>query len=1672
MAKSNRQLLITLGADTTTFSQKIKRAKDLTKELDSNFKLLSSSSEGFEKSLDGLGKKQDYLNDKIKVATTLNDVYNERLADQQDRLNRSTQSMKKLENELEELKHVQQSSLNPQEWEDWQTEINKVEDELAQVRKETKKFQDSVISVNTAINKNQTQIQKMNGELAETKVKFDILSRDNVFEKMQKDVDETDRQFDNIKNSTDGFGKAVSDLKAEEMHLNTQMQKTNKLMQEYEKDIEKSTSEMSKMQIIVESLTREYNELKTAVDKMDGTETHYKKWANDLDKVGNELTSANRLLNIHSNRVDELKTSYKQSENSLKSMQGSVKKVNNELKNFGRQNEFKKIEKSLEKLNHEFELSSSKIDLLKSKYSNFENSLFGTVKQKKLLAEQTEKLNQQFTQQQNAITQYSNKIKQLEQEQTKLKNSLKETSNALDSMDNNAPTYGSTLLAMGEMERELQDIENEIEDVTNKLRQMEISANSTLSQINTNVREQGKTWDIVGTKIQNIGNTMQSLGTAFMPLTAGVTALGAGIVKTGVSFESSMSKVQALSGATEEEFKQLEQTARDLGKSTVFSATDASEGLQYLALAGYSVKDSMNALPIILDSAVAGAMELGTCSDLATDSLSSLGNNAEFTGDKIKDLEILMNQTAKTSTKSNTSMEQLLQAYIKVGGQVENMNIPLSTANTMLGILSDKGIKAEEAGNSLNSILINLTKTSGESAKAMKQLGVSAFDSNGKIKPIEKTLGEMKKKLSSLSEEKQIQLINMIGGKTQAKTLQKLLQGISADTMDFTEHYKGLRSEIEKSVDTSSLQNLRETMEDNLKTDWEELTSAVEESFLKVFDNVQPQLREIVQSLTETINELSENDAIVNAFTSVLEVVQKIIDKFNDLSPAMQENMIEFVLWSGILAPIVTVLGKVVSGAGALIKAFGSFKGTIGKVIDKFKDLKGFLGGGFTTTLSSVSSVALPLLGLAFVGVSQYMGENRDKLADLQDAWGGFGAFISKALEGTNGVFDLFFGKIKIFFENIPRLMESLKPGGETPAESWKKVASEMELSTKKAMSNMNGEMSKSLKNIRTMTQKEFTQLNNTYSTVWLEWQNITSDGGARLSERLGTTVQNMDKKMIETLRGTSDTMAYLFSDITEHMNVEQATKKFQSNIRTMIESGQVDITTLQKDMKSAMDYIQANFEGSSGGIKETAKNMFETIKNSGNIDDMAVNITKTLQGLNETTINEFKNMGDSWKRIFLGINMDSTTNIEDLREKISTRISALAKENPKFIEQMQIEMQSYFSGIVNDGSATGEQLSKIMEENGFKSVEEFNKAIEEGKISTEEVMKQLGTDLGTNASEGFKGGLQDLPQGLLDQLNQAGVIIDENGVVIREDMSKQATDAVNAFVESMNTQLPQLDGVTQDIQNRLNGIDSVRLGRVTKQLSEVNRWLGVVQKSAVITYGSMSLLTSLKWGNTTKGLSEVNKWLMRTTNRAKDTRNALKDIIAVTFGSTTKGLSEVNNWLMRTTNRSKDTRNALQSIANVRFGGLTSSLSNVVTMLEKIFNKAKTTKSAVNRVINSQERSMVQPVEYQVQTMPTAEEVAVDFSRFKTSGGFYSPNSITTSTKAPDMTNNSKNTDALLRTVLEQNQLLLKLLNNQSPIEVALNMDGRQVAKASARYINQEIDAITKRNNRLGGII
>lgn len=1725
MAKSNRQLLITLGADTTTFSQKVKRAKDLTKELDSNFKLLSSSSKDFDKSIDGLAKKQDYLNDKIKVATTLNDVYNDRLADQQDRLNKSMKSMQGLEKELEDLKDVQKRSLDPAEWDAWQKEIDKVEDELKQVKKETKSFQDSVIGLNTAIDKNQTDIQKMNGELAETKIKFDMLSRDKTFEEMQKDINETEREFDNIKNSTDGFGRAISDLKAEKAMLNIQMKKTNELMSEYSVDIEKSTTEMKQMETKVESLTSELRAMERAVDGMDGTEKHYKEWSDEMDRLRAELTSSNRILEIHKNRVESLKNSYNQSENSLKSMEGSVKRVDNEIYNFGRKNNFKQIDNHLENLRHEFDQLGAKTELLRSKFMNFENSIIGAMRESKLLKEQTKNLKQQFEGQQRAINEYKLKIQELIVKKKELKQEIKELDNSLEGVDKNSPTFARTKSAMGELERSLKSVEDEIKDVDNELRQMELSSTNTLTSINNNIQGQARTWDVVADKIksvggafQSIGGHLQSLGGAMMPLTASMTALGVGVVKTGANFEQSMSKVRALSGATDEQFKKLEKTARDLGRSTVFSATDASEGLQYLALAGYSVEDSMNALPIILDSAVAGAMELGTASDLATDVLSSLGENSEFTGDKIKDLDQLMNQVAKTSTKSNTSMQQLLEAYIKVGGQVENMNIPLSTANTMLGILADKGIKAEEAGNSLNSILINLTKTGGESAKAMKELGVSAFDSNGKIKPIEKTLGEMKKKLSGLSEQKQIQLINMIGGKTQAKTLQKLLQGIDADTQDFTEHYKGLRKEIEKSLDTKSLDTLRKTMEDNLTTDWKELESAVEEQLLTIFDGVAPQLRKIVQSITDVVGELTKNDTLTNVFSSILNVVQGLIDKFASLSPKMQENILKFIAWGAILAPIIMVLGGLFTGVGSIISVFGSLVGGTGKVVGGFNLLKqngvklsgfftnfkgtvgkvasvlstnlvgasagasGALSGGLAGAVTALSSVALPALVIGLGLVATSLGENEDALTWLADKWGWFGEFVGGILERFSGFVQFYFGNILIFVQTLGKMLVKLVSGEwKDIDDAWDEGMAKIGVNTAKAMSNIAGESAGAIKYLREVSSKDIKEIGNIFEQTFEKLPNVTTknvdkvakDFTKMFSDSTGKVI-SISERNLEILRGTSDSMAVLFSGITAEMDAKDATELFKKNMETMITSGMTTADALGKDFQKAGELIEKNLVDGTIRAKENANAVLKEFSDiaKGDIDSGVNDIVGILQKLDTKGVETLRGMGTNWNAILGNINDSSKMSAEDMKNAILGNIERLGLDTPEKLQSFKDTLKTELDLATSQAGQDGQEL-------GLELLEGVETGVDENAEGTGQAIQETTKNVTQKATEGAKQGFENLPESVRQELEKAGVSINEQGNVIVADMADKGKQGAKAYVDEMNAQLPALSGVAGTIQDQLNGINSVRFGGVTKQLSEINRWLGLAKDSAIKTGASLAEITTISFGSSSNGLKEINKWLKDDAREGKNVKNALKEIVGVTFGSTTKGLSEVNKWLRdniipnATTAHSK-----LLTLSRFTFSGVISGLKSVNSWLNTIKNTAGTTRSALLSVAQAKASgaSFVggEPIpDFSTQTYDMNKFARdsikdVSMANFKTTGGFYEPQPIVLPSAEPIKT--SATSDALLKATLEQNQLLLQLLNQQKPVEVAVNMDGRQVAKASAKYMESEINMINSRKNRLGG--
>lgn len=1032
MAKSNRELLITLGADTTTFSQKIKRAKDLTKELDSNFKMLSSSSKDFDKSVDGLAKKQDYLNDRIRVATTLNDVYNERLKEQQDLLKKSTQSMETLQKELKDLEDAQKRSTSKQEWEDWQKEIDNTKDELKQIQKETKHFQDNVISVNTAISKNQTELQKMNSELAETKVKFDMLSRDKVFEEMQKDISETDRKFDNLANSTDEFGKSVSELKAKKAHLNNQMEKTNDLMSEYSKDIKKSTTEMKNLEKAVDSLSKEYNEMKKAVDTMDGTEKHYKEWADELSRLGNELTGANRLLDIHRNRVKDLQSAYDQSENKLKSMEGAIKSVDRELYDFGKQNNFKAITNHMESLRHEFDMLGSKMDLLRSKYVNFETSVSGSIRESKLLKEQTKILREEFKAQTSAMNEYKVKLKDLTSEKTKLKDKIEELKRSLEGLDDKSPKFIETNAKLGELERNLDSVENEMEDVNNQLRQMELNSNQTLTSINENIQGQGRVWETlsgriqgVGGAFQTVGNSMQSLGGALMPVTVGVTALGGAVIKTGMDFQEGMSKASAVMGASKKDTQDMIEVARNLASTSRWTATDVADAYNYMGMAGWSASDaiksvggSMSAIEGVMTLASAGATDLALTSDIVTDGMTALGM-------EVKDTSRFVDIMSSTMVSSNTNIELLGETLKYAGNVAGGLGIKFEDLALAIGTMANAGIKGSMSGTALRGGLTRLIAPTEKAEGLMKEYGITVkktkdgqVDLKATIDNLRDSFGKMKTSTGEVDVELQNMVAKTVFGQT---AMNGWLAIINADA----EGMKELANNIDKASKSNGefTKTLEKQMNDNLAGDLRTLSSTIQETFLTVFQEIEEPLRKFVQGMTDGI--------------------KKVTEWFKGLDDATQMNIVKFVALAGVVAPVISVFGFLLTGIGSTITTFGSLVGIIGKVMTKFNLLKGsgvtlkglftnfggtmktlagtlsgkfsgalsavtklFGGGaGLTGVLGTLSSVALPALAVAFAGLATIFGDNEKALTSLIDKFGWFGKALSGVTEFTNGIF-------------------------------------------------------------------------------------------------------------------------------------------------------------------------------------------------------------------------------------------------------------------------------------------------------------------------------------------------------------------------------------------------------------------------------------------------------------------------------------------------------------------------------------------------------------------------------------------------------------------------------------------------------------------------------------------
>lgn len=450
-----------------------------------------------------------------------------------------------------------------------------------------------------------------------------------------------------------------------------------------------------------------------------------------------------------------------------------------------------------------------------------------------------------------------------------------------------------------------------------------------------------------------LSNTLGKIGkiAGFTIIGKQVLDLGKDIVETGKSFEYEMSKVSAISGATGDDFKALTDLAKELGSTTAFSASEASQGMQYLAMAGWKTSDIMAGLPAILDLSIASGADLARVADIASDAMTGFGMEANEAGH-------FADVLAYASSNANVNVELLGESFKYVAPLAESTNQSMETVTGAIAKLGDAGIKGSMAGTALRAILNRLATAPKPVAEAMNELGVEIYDQDGKMRNLNTIIGDVSRAMEGMTDEQKNQYGTMIAG-TEALSAWNVLLGVGEDGLN------SFAKELENA--DGSAKQMADTMSDNLKGSMDNLESAMEGLKIAIYEKIKEPLRAVVDGITETIEWVMNLDKWFNEHKNTIIALGSAF----------------LILTAGIAGFTLYLKG------GAII---GSLV-TLGKTIASVTKVVWGLSTAFLTC--PVTWIAMGIMALVLAGVALWKNWDTVK-AKCIEIWGAIKDFFSQ----------------------------------------------------------------------------------------------------------------------------------------------------------------------------------------------------------------------------------------------------------------------------------------------------------------------------------------------------------------------------------------------------------------------------------------------------------------------------------------------------------------------------------------------------------------------------------------------------------------------------------------------------------------------------------------------------
>lgn len=1360
-----QELLVRLGLDSSSFSKQIKGVEKELSILDKEFDAVSSATKNFGKTQEDLAVKSNYLEKKIEglkdVSSLLVKSYDDIVAKIEDAKQRVSEFSEGLERSKKAHESTKEALAR------YSSELDSAKNKFDTTDNNLKVLNESFAEHSNELERSEKELSIHQQAMKETAER--IAEVEKAYKGQQRELTNNTQNLKNNSAKKEALIKTESELKNKLEQLNTEYTEHQKRIDQCNSKIAENSQRYGENSKNVQNWKAKLEE---ATNKQKAVSQDIEKTNKALEKNGTDLQKVSAKINTYKENVEKLQASQEKYKNELSKLKPELDKLTKEEEQLKQARDKQKktvdsLKESLDKLKNKHKEEKEALDQASANYKNASKNLEAIEKDIKSYSQQLDK----------ATRDLANHNKALQENKAKMGNVAKE--------------YNQMTMAMKD---------------------------NQIAQAQLDMRNYAESLEKTGNVLSSVGGAMQNFGnTLTFGLSMPIATFGATATSTFMGFEERIRKVNAVFGGSAEDmasqFNYISERAREFGRTTEWTATQVGEAYEYMAMAGWDVEKSTEAMGSMLSLASIGMLDLGTTADIVTDTmtpfsdeLDRLSEQAKANGEDFNQAKYMIDIFSQTIRSSNTSVALMGETMKYSASVTAEAGASFEDMATAIGVMGSSGIKGSMAGTSLAQGITRLLAPTDNATALMEELNIQvARNADGGL-DLEGTIKNLQVAFAGMSKETQVANAKVIFGQT---ALKGWLPLISASA----EEWDNLAEKIKNS--TGATEEMMNEMEQSGSFQFKIMQSAIADFLIVVGDALAPAMRGIAETITEVANKLSS-----------------WITKMKETNPEMLEMIGKFGIMAVVIPPVISAIGAMTSGMGSLYKGVGN---TITSLLNYQRTNMEVANG----TRSAVSATSLLSKGIGFlvtkfgalplavgagvaslVGVATVVGNNEKALSSLIDKLGVFGTVISGVCEFVSGVVNGTLGQVINLIVGIGNVIGKIVTG------KWNEIddvlvemGNKMKITNKKAWDNMKLDTTRALSELKNMTAEQTQGIVDVFDKTLKGLENVTYDNVGEVSKTFAEQFKNLDTNTIKVVSGLSDQMGLIFDKIKEDMSIEDMEKQFADNLKAMVRSGELNLTELKEEFENAKEMMSTHMKDGAKKIEKTSREIIDSLGDISQkgLGTVTTNLSEIIRTMDNETFKALKNVGGTWKELFDGIEDNTSLTFYQIKDIITKNIEDIGANTPEGLQKLADEIKNTFE--------FAEEQINVSMDNITESTQETTQEVTDSFQTMLDTIKN-GSDAGiSDVADIFANGLSNLSAESIETLRttsdfwysildgtttESGELIDNFAQQIVWNLgwvAEQSPEKMESFKEGLIQGLKDANILSEDEMNILVGM-------------------------------------------------------------------------------------------------------------------------------------------------------------------------------------------------------------------------------------------------------------------------